>query len=145
VINHSGVLCLLNICFLLILNYSCANSYLFNRIHWSLVSHNIALLYLLSNKDFIRAIYINFFLFMQLFLFLVASVVSIFAFSRCNIVTFVRSKYNSLKQTFLYYQNVIYYPQYKICDLAENVDLFINIRFRSYFSFLLVRLIGLPQ
>ena len=44
VINH-----LLNICLLHMLNYSCANSYLFNRIHWLLDSHNITLLYLLSN------------------------------------------------------------------------------------------------
>ena len=35
------------------LNYSCANSFLFNRIHWLLVGHNITLLYLLSNTDVI--------------------------------------------------------------------------------------------
>jgi hypothetical protein len=53
--------------FLHMLNYSCVNSYLFNRIPWLLVSH-ITSLYLLSNKDVIRAIYIIFlFLFMQLF------------------------------------------------------------------------------
>jgi hypothetical protein len=56
------VSCLLNIIFLYVLNYSCANCYLFNRIHWLPVSHNITLfmlLYLLSNKDVItiRAIY----------------------------------------------------------------------------------------
>ena len=44
--------------YLHMLNYSCVNSYLFNRIHWLLVSHNITLLYLLSNKDVIRAIFI---------------------------------------------------------------------------------------
>ena len=58
------VSCLLNtgIFFLHMLNYSCANSDLFNRIHWLLVSHNITSLYLLSNKYVIRAIYINFFI-----------------------------------------------------------------------------------
>ena len=45
--------------FLHMLNYSCANSYLFNRIPWLLISNNITLLYLLSNKDVIRAIYIK--------------------------------------------------------------------------------------
>ena len=54
--------------FLHILNYSCANSYLFNRIPWLLISNNIALLYLLSNKDVIKSIYISFFLLMQFFL-----------------------------------------------------------------------------
>jgi hypothetical protein len=46
--------------FLHMLNYSCANSYLFNRNPWLLVSHNIASLYLLSNKDVIKSIYIFF-------------------------------------------------------------------------------------
>ena len=41
-----------------ILNYSCVNSYLFNRIPWLLVSH-ITSLYSLSNKEVIRAIYIK--------------------------------------------------------------------------------------
>jgi hypothetical protein len=41
------------------LYYYCANSYLFNRIPWLLVSHNITSLYLLSNKDVIRATYIK--------------------------------------------------------------------------------------
>ena len=41
-----------------ILNYSCVNSYLFNRIPWLLVSH-ITSLYSISNKDVIRAIYIK--------------------------------------------------------------------------------------
>ena len=45
--------------FLQVLNYYCANSYLFNRIPWLLVSHNITSLYLLSNKDVIRATYIK--------------------------------------------------------------------------------------
>jgi hypothetical protein len=45
--------------FLHMLNYSCANSYLFNRIPWLLISNNITSLYLLSNKDVIRAIYIK--------------------------------------------------------------------------------------
>ena len=45
--------------FLHMLNYSCANSYLFNKIPWLLISNNITSLYLLSNKDVIRAIYIK--------------------------------------------------------------------------------------
>ena len=46
--------------------YSCANSYLFNRIHWLLV--NITLLYLLSNKE-LEQFTLIFILFMQLFFF----------------------------------------------------------------------------
>jgi hypothetical protein len=57
VINHFGGLVFIDF-FLHMLNYSCVNSYLFNRIPWLLVSH-ITSLYLLSNKDVIRAIYIK--------------------------------------------------------------------------------------
>ena len=69
VINHFGGLMFIEYIFLLhMLNYSCANSYLFN-IHWLLVSHSITLVYLLCNKDVIRAIYIiNCYLFMHFFL-----------------------------------------------------------------------------
>ena len=69
VINHFGGLMFIEyICFLHMLSYSCVSSDLFNRIHWLLVNHNLILLYLLSNKDVIRAIYINFlFLFIQFF------------------------------------------------------------------------------
>jgi hypothetical protein len=45
--------------FLQVLNYYCADSYLFNRIPWLLISNNITSLYLLSNKDVIRATYIK--------------------------------------------------------------------------------------
>jgi len=48
--------------FLHMLSYSCANSCLFNRIPWLLVSHNITSLYLLSNKDVIKSIYIFIFI-----------------------------------------------------------------------------------
>ena len=48
------------------LNYSYANYSLSNMIYWLLVSHYIALLYLLNNKDVIRAIYRKLFLFIEL-------------------------------------------------------------------------------
>jgi len=45
VINHFGGLMFIEYIFSS-RYYSCANSYLFNRIRWLLVSHNITMLYL---------------------------------------------------------------------------------------------------
>jgi hypothetical protein len=74
--------------FLHMLNYSCANAYLFNRIHWLLISNNITLLYLSSNKDVIRAIYIFF--------------LSMSCFYRCSCLGCLNGRYATDRRSHLY-------------------------------------------
>ena len=62
------VSCLLNIFFLHMLNYSCANSDLFNKIHWLLIRHITLLYAYYVIKMLLEQFTLIFYLFMQFFL-----------------------------------------------------------------------------